>query len=1039
MKAVLFYDPTFPLDGCAPNTEALQKLNSLFKVTDAEGLSAALKEDGVNCLVHLHGSYFPKASWPEILAFVKRGGGLIHAGGAPFKLPVSRDGEQWDVQQEMTAYHQELFIHEALAVDHTRSTELCHNQELPLLQGKEHLFTIEPTFGLILHVTHERDQLNQATGSQGPMNAHIRPLLKGMSAGGREVSAPVVLIEHNKGDFAGGRWLFVNQQLTDRFWSGAGADALAEWVAFCSRGVTELWIKPSYAVYYEAERPYLTLQAQQIKAAYGYEQSSKQENWSMAISIYKQGETKAVWEHQLSVSVGSEIEYMSFSVPLAIEPGLYEIVCEAEAESGEKRVLRQGFWGYDRDLLERGTPLAVGRDYFEKNGAPFPIVGMTYMTSDVGRKFVSMPNAAIWDQDMATMKEPGINLIRTGLWTAWRHLMFEDGHASEELLRAVDAFILTAAKHEIEMTFSFFAFAPEAWEGKNPYLDPRSVQAQKRFIAAIVSRHKHTSNVQWDLINEPSLFDHMRIFSGPRSMHDPFEKAAYVNWLKQRHASIGKLQARWNMTSTELPDFEAITLPEQTDIAFDIQDVKKLKKNTRWLDYTRFTMDMHNRWVGELTATIHAISPRQLVTVGQDEALGMGPRPSPLIYAESVDYTTVHTWWLNDRLLWDSVYGKDPSKPTLIQETGIMYVEMPDNRAKRSEEELRNILERKYAYAFAAGGAGAVQWLWNTNYFMDNVCESNIGALRADGTQKPEADVSYDFGKFIGHISSLFEERQLEEIAVVFPYSNDFSSRRFACEATGNLTRVLGYEMKLPHRGIGEFHLETLQRDKPKLIIVPSAHNFSDAALTELLAHVEAHGGTLLFTGPIGLDEYWKPTSRAESIVGPYRLSNISREETLQIGEHTFKASFGGKKIGELNKEITLDSSGSYSDGISTVRTIAHGLGKVMWCPLPLELNERTDTLIALYEAALHEAEDLKPGIVWEAGGDHPGIFGSKLQFKQGSLYTFISEAGMDCPITVRDAKTNKSYSFVLESERSVLFATDLEGNVLASYRDIIV
>ena len=69
------------------------------------------------------------------------------------------------------------------------------------------------------------------------------------------------------------------------------------------------------------------------------------------------------------------------------------------------------------------------------------------------------------------------------------------------------------------------------------------------------------------------------------------------------------------------------------------------------------------------------------------------------------------------------------------------------------------MLERKYAYAFATGGAGAVQWIWNTNFYMDNANESHIGALRADGTEKPEADVSYDFGQFMERIRDLFEDR----------------------------------------------------------------------------------------------------------------------------------------------------------------------------------------------------------------------------------------------------------------------------------------
>ena len=57
-------------------------------------------------------------------------------------------------------------------------------------------------------------------------------------------------------------------------------------------------------------------------------------------------------------------------------------------------------------------------------------------------------------------------------------------------MRAIDAFILTAKRHELEVTFTFFSFAPEAWEGVNPYLDPRSVEAQKRFVASIVGRHR---------------------------------------------------------------------------------------------------------------------------------------------------------------------------------------------------------------------------------------------------------------------------------------------------------------------------------------------------------------------------------------------------------------------------------------------------------------------------------------------------------------------------------------------------------------------
>src|SRR5690606_38485623 len=104
---------------------------------------------------------------------------------------------------------------------------------------------------------------------------------------------------------------------------------------------------------------------------------------------------------------------------------------------------------------------------------------------------------------------------------------------------------------------------------------------------------------------------------------------------------------------------------------------------------------------------------------------------------------------------------------------------------------------------------------------------------------KPEADISYDFGRFIQESAVYFEDRKLEDIVVVFPYSNDFSNRKLAIAATSKLTRVLNYEMKVPFRAVGEYQLESLATHPPKLIIVPSAHNFSEQAFSHLITHIK--------------------------------------------------------------------------------------------------------------------------------------------------------------------------------------------------------
>ena len=46
---------------------------------------------------------------------------------------------------------------------------------------------------------------------------------------------------------------------------------------------------------------------------------------------------------------------------------------------------------------------------------------------------------------------------------------------TDPMLRALDVFLLTARRHDVPVIFTFFAFVPPAWGGRNPYFDPQSV------------------------------------------------------------------------------------------------------------------------------------------------------------------------------------------------------------------------------------------------------------------------------------------------------------------------------------------------------------------------------------------------------------------------------------------------------------------------------------------------------------------------------------------------------------------------------------
>lgn len=1012
MRSAIIYDSRLSFDGIHPNEKQLLELSMNFDLIDLSNYEIKLNND-YDCLVNLHGKYFIKQGWKYIKAHLRKGRGLVNiGGGTPFSVPVVlRDGN-WIKERPQTAYHEEIHIRHAMHVSKERYNSLNVNPDIPVLEGFENCFAIEDTVGMIVQFTYSKD-VPRDEGSGGPMDAAMFPLLTGLSDEGRKTAAPVVMIENTKGAYEGGRWIFVNQEIGQAFWQNGGAKLIKKLSDFAGGGGYEIIARPNYASYYPGEQPALLLQWQSF--------GSRNMNASLKIKVCKDKET--VFSKNLDIQLSNEIVYRTIPMDFRVDKGIYTIETEIVPEGEVKRILRNGFWGFDRELLESGENLTCGRDYFIKDGKPLPIVGMTYMQSDVHRKFLYLPNVYLWDRDFNEMKSAGINMVRTGIWTGHRTVMFNDGIASEEILRAIDAMILTAKKHDMPIVFNFFAFTPELWEGVNPYLDPRSIKAQKRFISSIVSRHIKSRGVSWDLINEPSICnpdEHWR----PAPNRDYYELALWRSWLKERHGSIEALQERWNCTTEELPSFESISLPEEKDF-ISKKDHPLPIKGLKIHDYILFTQHILNKWTEEMTRTIRSLGAAQLVTVGQDEALG-AKRPSPFFYQETVDYTTNHSWWLMDDLYWDSIFSKTPDKPNLIQETGMMYVQNADSKPRRTEEELRNILERKYALAFAGNNAGAVHWLWNINVYMDNVNEVNIGAIRADGTQKLETDVSYDFGRFIKNTGWLFKGRKEEDIAVIYPYANDFSVRDYSPSSTKRLTRVLGYNMGIPFRAYGEYHLEALKNEK--LIILPSPRTIIEKAWEKVIERVR-EGSILLITGPFSSDEYWnRVEERSDELKMSTVIKNINREEFLEINGSSYKASFGYNKITWIDKEVEMDTDKD------ELKTIPLGKGKIIWSPLPIEMNDNDDVIEAVYKYALDQAGIHSP-FEW-IRGYKAGILAKKLEFEEGAVYCFISESARTEDIEIRDKSLGKSYMFRLPGDRSLLFAVDKNGNILETYRN---
>jgi len=105
---------------------------------------------------------------------------------------------------------------------------------------------------------------------------------------------------------------------------------------------------------------------------------------------------------------------------------------------------------------------------------------------------------------MKQIHDAGLDMIRTGLWTAWGPELAPNGNMSEDALRSIEAFLMCARHNGLPVQFNLFSFTPDNFGGGNGYLDPASLRAQSVYVDSITRRFHTVPFLAWDLINEPS-------------------------------------------------------------------------------------------------------------------------------------------------------------------------------------------------------------------------------------------------------------------------------------------------------------------------------------------------------------------------------------------------------------------------------------------------------------------------------------------------------------------------------------------------------
>jgi hypothetical protein len=962
----------------------------------AQELGSALADENLKLLVLPYGSAFPEDSWMDIYSYLARGGNLLVLGGRPFTRAAHQEGGAWKLRDYSVRFIHELRIDQYQETPGSSGLSYVANAEMV---AQLPAFAWQQGFSPILHLSDSR--IDERGGSAGRVDTRIDAMAWGMRDG-RRLAAPVLQIDHMRGKFAGGRWIFVSAELAGGFAESAGAkEMVSSLVSVAGRGSEEFLVRPVLPLYIAGEPIEL-----QVSWMAGRSNPGK---LTVRVSVTPEDEPGKKSDYSADFAVG-----LVMTVPPQRTKGFHAV--DAVLLDGEQAIAKyhSGFWMRDAAYLSSGAKLGVNKDYFEVDGKPLAVVGTTYMSSEVQRLYFDHPNVYVWDRDMKLLEDAGINMLRTGWWSGWDKVCDEDGVPYERTLRTLEAYLMTARRHGLPVQFNVFAFLPDVLGGENAYLDPRAVQREKNLYSGLAARFGSVPFLAWDLINEPSFSQHLWR-SVPNG--DAFELAEWNGWLKKKYPTRRELESAWNMP----PGGGGGPLPVPAAIEYE-RPGESAGSGYKMYDFYLFSQEKFAAWVAQIREVIRSAGSQQLITVGQDEG-GNDARLLAAYFSGSVDFTTNHSWYEADNLLWDSLLAKQPGKAMLIQETGVGAGVTLDGIARRSLESQGALLERKAALSFAQG-TGYIEWLWNSNADMMEDGEVSLGGLRADKTEKPEAAVMRGFAAFAKQASSYFRQPEQPEVAIVTSEAAQFSPMwGLQMEAQHRAVRALCYQGRVPGYMVSESQIAKL--GNPKLVILPSPQALNDATWQALLAYVN-NGGNLLVTGAVNRDAQWHAVDRlaAAHIQGKVEALTFRTAAISGVGQ-PIAMSF------DLSKQNELEDV-RFQDGAALEQSV-YGRGHIFWSAYPVEVAENADAAGKLYLYVL-EKSGVAPEFEYDASLS-PGVLIYPTVLRDAVLYIFASEDAGDTKINVKDKLTGARMTFNLPSQHSALVVLKKsDGAVLAKY-----
>src|SRR5262249_30722463 len=130
---VVFSEAGFPsADTATISPDKLPKLVPGARMATAEQLKTELANSETMLFVLPYGSAFPEAAWPDVFAYLRRGGNLLVIGGRPFTRSAYKDSSGWHLRNYSVRFLRQLLIDQYQTAPGSDGLEFHSNADIPI-------------------------------------------------------------------------------------------------------------------------------------------------------------------------------------------------------------------------------------------------------------------------------------------------------------------------------------------------------------------------------------------------------------------------------------------------------------------------------------------------------------------------------------------------------------------------------------------------------------------------------------------------------------------------------------------------------------------------------------------------------------------------------------------------------------------------------------------------------------------------------------------------------------------------------------------